>query len=103
MQDGNRRIAALKILNNPSEAPKEYYARFSSIIAEAVTEIPAGIRCTLVDSRKIALSDMQFRHLGAQGGAGQIEWGSREKGNHAEHIGEKPNYSAAREICKYYN
>lgn len=100
VKDGNRRITALKLLNNPSEAPDNYRATFSSIAQNANFVITSTIDCYTTDDSS-ALEFMELAHLGYQDGVGQIPWGSNEKDNLMEFKGEKPQNDVARAVLSY--
>ena len=100
VKDGNRRITALKLLNNPSEAPDNYKATFLALSENANTKISDSISCYLTDE-ETALSFMELSHLGFQGGVGQIKWGSNEKDNLNEFRGVKLQNNVARAVLTY--
>ncbi|SDF96710.1 ParB/Srx family N-terminal domain-containing protein [Desulfovibrio legallii] len=100
VKDGNRRVTALKLLNNPAEAPDNYRATFSALSENANTKISDSISCYLTDE-ETALSFMELSHLGFQGGIGQIKWGSNEKDNLNEYKGIKLQNNVARSVLAY--
>ncbi|SCM70016.1 ParB/Srx family N-terminal domain-containing protein [Desulfovibrio sp. 86] len=100
VKDGNRRVTALKLLNNPSEAPDNYKATFSALSENANAIISESINCYLTDE-DTALSFMELSHLGFQGGIGQIKWGSNEKDNLNEFKGVKLQNNVARAVLTY--
>lgn len=100
VKDGNRRITALKLLNNPSEAPDNYRSTFLALSENANTKISDSISCYLTDE-ETALSFMELSHLGFQGGVGQIKWGSNEKDNLNEFRGVRLQNNVARAVLTY--
>lgn len=100
VRDGNRRITAIKLLNNPAEAPEQYRAVFSTIAKTASNTIPIEIDCILTDEQT-ALEIMELEHLGYQDGIGQINWGTNEKDNLIEFKGERIQNDVARAVCSY--
>lgn len=70
--EGNRRLAALKLLNNPTLAKIR-----KNTIAEAVsnaTHHPEAIPCIVYPSREATLDYLGYRHI-----TGVKDWGAREK------------------------
>lgn len=102
VKDGNRRIAALKLLGNPNLAPDSLYkTKFTSIKNEAPNEnIPSAVVCLEAPDLQSAHDHMELDHNGEQGGIGHVDWGTYEKGNFAELIGGKSSERLARAIRK---
>lgn len=77
--EGNRRIAVLKLLKNPSLANGHILeGRFRDLSAKA-PEFPSALRCTVVSGRDEARPLLKLRHNGEQMGAGIVPWGAAEK------------------------
>lgn len=102
VKDGNRRVTALKLLNNPNEAPENFRATFANIAENSKIELYDNIDC-YETTDDYALEFMELAHLGFQDGVGQIPWGSNEKDNLMEFKGEKIQNDVAREIISYLN
>lgn len=101
VRDGNRRVAALKLLNNPAEATDKHRQPFQKIRESAVMGmIPNAIECLTADNATI-LEYMKLEHMGPQDGIGQVDWGPREKGNLQADTDGTPQYALARAICSY--
>ena len=98
--DGNRRVAALKLLNNPAEAPDAFKAKVQSLKDNATATIPHEIKC-LTAEREVVFEFMELRHLGLQNGAGQMGWESREQDNLRIARGQAPRNAADRAIIDY--
>ena len=80
--EGNRRIAALKILENPEivhgaidDALYESFKRLSVEYQRAPIEL---IDCVVVSSREEADHWIELRHTGENKGAGIVAWGAAE-------------------------
>lgn len=103
VKDGNRRVAALQILNNPSIAPQEYKPAFIALKDRAKSNgmIPSTVSCLTSDDDKAILDYMQLEHLGPQGGVGQVNWGARAKDNMLLALGGKYRNAIARAVCDY--
>lgn len=101
VRDGNRRITALKLLNNPAEAPDEYKHAFQSIRKHAVLEmIPDSVDCITADEATI-IEYRKLEHMGPQEGVGQVDWDARAKDNMQSDLDGKMTYALAREVCGY--
>jgi len=77
--EGNRRLAALKLLNNP-ELSKVRVQSIKDIIAEA-KQIPNEIPCILYDRRENVLDYLGYRHI-----TGVKDWGSLEKARYLDQL-----------------
>lgn len=87
--EGNRRVAALKLLGNPalaSGSPIE--AKLKSL---PKANLPADVLCAVATSREEARHWQHLRHTGENNGAGVVPWStdasqrfSGRRGSHAE-------------------
>ncbi|MBI4620608.1 MAG: ParB N-terminal domain-containing protein [Desulfobacterales bacterium] len=101
VQDGNRRLTALKLLNNPAEAPKKYQHTFQILKNNAIPGIiPDKINCLTADKATI-VEYRKLEHMGEQGGIGQVPWDPRAQGNLQIDIDGRPPYPLARAVCEY--
>ena len=102
VRDGNRRITALKLLNNPAEAPEAFRSKFEKIKSkfEHLGHIVPEVECTTSDKDTI-IQYMILTHEGEQEGIGHVDWDTRAKDNLLEDAGGKPKNQPAREICAY--
>lgn len=77
VKEGNRRVAAIKILTNPeiiSETNDKIYKRFKELHGEFLSNPIEKIQCFVTDDEELALELMQLRHTGENDGAGIIKW-----------------------------
>lgn len=75
VMDGNRRITALKLLNDPESCPVQHLqAKIRAIVKKASVEIPASLDVLSSDSEDAIAHEVLARHRGAAGGAGQLDW-----------------------------
>jgi len=75
VRDGNRRIAALKLLKNPEKCPDEHLRLKIKAIKYANRDnIIASVDCLSSDNEDAIVSEMLARHLGEMGGIGQVTW-----------------------------
>ncbi|MET7776893.1 hypothetical protein ABZU94_11985 [Streptomyces mirabilis] len=75
--EGNRRLAALKLLAKPSLAPTEKLQRQFAAIAKN-NEIPRRVAVVIAESRMQAEHWIRIRHTGENGGVGIVRWGPGE-------------------------
>lgn len=76
--EGNRRLAALKLLSNPSLAHDAgYKAEFQKIAKSGI--VPTEVTCAKLASREDAAHWLQLRHTGANEGRGVVRWGTYEQ------------------------
>jgi len=93
VMDGNRRITALKLLNNPSLCPIEglkpfiefLHSKYKSNILKTVDVLYSS------DDNAIA-REVLARHSGAQGGAGQLNWNAYMRTVFQIHNGHSVDY-----------
>lgn len=73
--DGNRRITALKLLNDSSACRnKALAAQFKAAAAKATVPIPCKVDVLASADRQALLKEVLARHAGALEGAGQLTW-----------------------------
>jgi hypothetical protein len=103
VKDGNRRICAIQLLNNPALAPEAHRQAFIKIKNDhsASGNIPISVNCITSDDPQAILNYMKLEHMGPQEGVGQVDWGSREKDNLALDSGGKISSPIARVILSY--
>lgn len=71
--EGNRRLAAVKLLNGELKAPRRKSRSVAMIIAEA-KEIPTQLPCIFYESRDLVLRYLGYRHI-----TGIKEWDALSK------------------------
>lgn len=92
--EGNRRLAAVRLLANPDLAEGTVIETAIKRVAKGATVIPDEADCAVLDSRDEAGHWMRLRHDGEAGGAGVVRWNSFAT-NRFSH---KPGTQAARAI-----
>jgi hypothetical protein len=99
--EGNRRLTALKLLNNPDLAPtKQWQNRFSRLRPpqhSPIKEIP----CTVFDDPERAFHFIELRHLGESGGAGIVPWEAEQKARHDQRLHRKSRHHKALAILDF--
>lgn len=90
--EGNRRIAAVKLLINPDLARGQarFQKRFQKL-AKSTSKVPLEVHCAVVATRDEAKHWMELRHTGERGGAGVVPWNAEathrfagRRGSHAD-------------------
>ena len=75
VKDGNRRMTALKLLNDPTLCVDQSVRQQISAIAKAHSaNIPAKIDCLSSSDAAAIAREVVLRHSGALGGVGQLDW-----------------------------
>lgn len=89
--EGNRRLAALKLLANPGLAAGHATERRFRELAAQASELPEEVQCAVVGSREEAHHWQVVKHRGELDGAGTVRWGSEQqqrfagrRGTHAD-------------------
>jgi hypothetical protein len=92
--EGNRRIAALKLLSHPELArPHPSEAKFRRLAATA--ELPEEVRCAVASSREEAQHWLELRHTGERGGAGVVPWSTEAQRRFTGHRGTQADRALA--------
>jgi hypothetical protein len=101
VKDGNRRVTALKLLNNPAQAPDKYKRAFQELKKTAVPGmVPSQIECLTADDATL-MEYRKLEHMGAQDGIGQVDWNPRAKDNMLSDVSGKLKYPLAGAVCEY--
>lgn len=75
-RDGNRRITALKLLNDPARWSPDARLKdkFAAIRKQYLSNIPKQIDVLSSGSEEAIVREVILRHSGANGGIGQLDW-----------------------------
>jgi len=76
--EGNRRLCASKLLNDPDKAPENSRSYFKKLVKEA-DQIPRKVLCIVFNDREEADIWLDRRHNGQQGGLGVKGWDAEQK------------------------
>jgi hypothetical protein len=75
VRDGNRRITALKLLNDPALAPDARLREKIKALAKGhKVNIDKALDVLASDNEEAIVREVVARHSGAQSGAGQLDW-----------------------------
>ncbi|MFB6818047.1 hypothetical protein ACFCV8_26245 [Streptomyces sp. NPDC056347] len=75
--EGNRRVAALKLLHNPALAPTDKLRKQFTAIAKS-GDFPRRLTCVVAESRMQAEHWIKLKHTGENGGVGVVRWSTGE-------------------------
>jgi len=91
--EGNRRLAAIKLLENPGNFVELYTGKALAQLRNLSLEYQKGpiavIRCVIIDNREEAHHWIELRHEGEQQGAGVVPWGASEAARFRQRSGQK--------------
>lgn len=95
--EGNRRLCAVKLLNDPDKAPNDAHRRFFRELKGKLKRPIRSIDAVVFQSRKEANHWLALRHEGPLGGVGTKGWDARAKERFSRRggRGENPNTQAA--------
>jgi hypothetical protein len=74
VRDGNRRVTALKLLDNPSYCTDLRLRAQIEAIAAKYPDVPKVVELLACGDEKVVRREMLLRHSGALGGVGQLSW-----------------------------
>lgn len=77
--EGNRRLAAVRLINNPDLAKGTKYEKDFKRIAKGAKATPIEFECWTAKSRDEANAWIKLRHTGSAGGVGVVPWASRQQ------------------------
>ncbi|MDK2956508.1 MAG: hypothetical protein PWQ57_2004 [Desulfovibrionales bacterium] len=102
VRDGNRRVTALKCLNNPAICDEERLKkRFEQIVKTATIAIPSAVECLESDDEDAILNHMQRQQGGLMNGVGHKDWNPTNKANFDLHRGDKTQNALALNTLEY--
>jgi len=107
--EGNRRVTALKLLNNPDTAPLQWKNKYSQLVSKSGYQAFKNIPCVIIEDEEVAFHFMEVKHLGESGGVGTVTWGAEEKARHQKRQNKKSREHKALTLLdhvresEYYN
>lgn len=98
--EGNRRLCALTLLNDPEKAPKHDVQYFKKL-SENSELVPSFISCVLFDNHSEADVWMVVRHDGEQNGIGTKKWNTEQKARNNAKINRKDDNALGKALIDY--
>ena len=99
--EGNRRVTALKLLNNPDTAPtKEWQNRFAKLASQGYSRV-STLPCVVFDEPTNAYHFIELKHLGESGGAGIVPWDAEQKARHDQRTHRRSRHHKALAVLDY--
>jgi hypothetical protein len=80
--EGNRRVCAIKLLNDPDRAPPDLRRDFARLSALSAHLPIKKINCVVFDNHDELKFWMGILHDGAQSGVGLLDWDADQKARH---------------------
>jgi hypothetical protein len=80
--EGNRRVCAIKLLNDPDRAPADLRKDFARLAAISAHVPIKKINCVAFDNHDELKFWMGIIHDGAQAGVGLLDWNADQKARH---------------------
>ena len=94
VREGNRRITALKILNQPDLIPDTYSKikrDFQNLNNSVDKELFKNITCVVIDNEDIANEWIRLKHTGQNEGAGTVNWDTLQSNRFQAQVSGKPD------------
>lgn len=100
--DGNRRIACLKCIDNPSILDDiDIQSKFKKL--NEINKLEKNIKISIAKNSKEAIDLITLTHSGQQAGVGLVEWESLERDKMLDKLKKALHYPYAYEVCKIMN
>lgn len=101
--EGNRRTAALKIIETPELFPSDFYRKkIHTLKSEtAPADDFSEVLCSVVEDRKAAAKWLELKHVSQSDGAGRIGWSGSATDTFREHMTGKA--SIGKQIRQFVN
>lgn len=100
--EGNRRVAALKFLNNPKLCPDaKLRKQYEQLKKKATAQIPLRVEFAVFKDFSEAAYWIQLRHGGEHGGVGISSWGPKEYDSFLARLGTRSTNRPAVNLLSY--
>ncbi|MDR0280241.1 MAG: hypothetical protein LBJ37_20390 [Paucimonas sp.] len=100
--EGNRRVAALKFLNNPKLCPDlRLRKQYEQLRKKASVEIPLRVEFAVFNDFSEAAHWIRLRHGGEIGGVGTASWGTKEYDSFLARLGRRSTNRPALNLLSY--
>lgn len=83
VREGNRRVTALKLANEPDLVPEQYpklkskFRRLNELMDRTILE---NVPCVVIDDDELANEWIRLKHTGENEGAGTVRWDGQQTG-----------------------
>jgi hypothetical protein len=101
VHEGNRRLAAVRLLNNPHLAPKPYSARYDRLCRQGGAPIPQTLGCVVFETPEQLAQWIIVKHAGELEGAGTVAWDAQQRGRFNVRSGLPEQYASAYQFLDY--
>lgn len=104
VEDGNRRVATIKILTNPNLVPPEnesFLKKIRPLSAKFLQNPITEIRCAILPDKKSADPWTDLEHTGENEGAGQVRWNSVQTERHRVNVKRKGKPNLALQVIEF--
>ena len=100
--DGNRRIAAIKLLRNPALVDNNQLKAFANKCKSKAKNVPKSLLCLIKANRADCKINMERNHKGENDGIGQVTWGTIETARYNQEIqGHPGRHATALGVIEY--
>ncbi|WP_241675268.1 MULTISPECIES: hypothetical protein [Acinetobacter] len=99
--EGNRRVCALILLNDPERAPNQNLKDYFKKLKARSALIPDSVNCEVFDRREKADLWIERRHEGEQSGVGARQWNAVQKTRHNARLQRSDDNTLAQAIIDY--
>ncbi len=105
VKEGNRRLAAIKLLLNPEKCPKKWKKKFSELSKKAdfAANPPQSLECRYSDDLDLIETYMNIRHGGVLEGIGTVPWTALNKAMDQLKRGDRGKEARAAAAIRYAN
>ena len=87
--EGNRRLTALKLMNEPGLVPDQYTRikrEFQKLNAVLDITMMNSILCVIIEDKKIADEWIRLKHTGENRGVGTVNWDAKQTGRFSAQV-----------------
>ncbi|MCW8828354.1 MAG: hypothetical protein OQK94_04795 [Gammaproteobacteria bacterium] len=102
VMEGNRRVTALKLLQNPGTAPTEAWkSKFGTLSKTKgftpITKVP----CVIYNNLDDVFHFMELKHMGESSGRGTVQWDAYQKARHDTRKNKRHRYHKALTLLEH--
>lgn len=88
VHEGNRRLTAIKLIDNPRIIPLDEKTKlfFQKLKKNYGENLPSQIECTVFSQEQEAHHWIKLKHTGENEGAGVVRWNNKQQGRFEAHV-----------------